>query len=173
VGGGAAGGGGDLSGLMQMMGGMLGGGGPGVGGGGGGGGMGGLLQMAGQIASDPAMQPLISGMANAVLGGGGPGGGQGMGGLGGLLGGLLGASGPGGMGGPGGSGARSATVVASMDDLEHELPAEVAAEWRRVLEEDERAQAISAAQGRDPLSEVYQAGAPTAGRRSLIPGLPV
>lgn len=169
--------GGDLAGLMQMMGGMLGGGGaggPGAGGAGGGGGMGSLLQMAGQIASDPAMQPLISGMANAVLGGGGGAGGAGgAGGLGGLLGTLLGSGGPGGMG-PGGSGARSATVVASMDDLEHELPDDVAAQWRRTLEEDERAQAVALAQGRGPLSEVYQAGAPTASsRRGLIPGLPM
>lgn len=142
--------------------------------------MGGLLQMAGQLASDPAMQPLISGVASAVLGGGGGGAGGGAGGLGGLLGGLLGPGGPGGMGvggGPGGSGARSATVVASMDDLEHELPPDVAAEWRRVLEEDARAQAVAAAQGRGSLSEVYQAGAPTAAtaRRGggFIPGLPV
>lgn len=162
-----------MAGLMQMMGGMLGGGGGPGGGAGGMGGMGGLLQMAGQIASDPAMQPLISGMANAVLGGGGggAGGAQGLGGLGGLLGGLL---GPGGMGGPGGSGARSATVVASMDDIEHELPADVASEWRRVLEQDARAQAVAEAQGRGPLSEVYQAGAPTASsRRGTIPGMPV
>jgi hypothetical protein len=60
-----------------------------------------------------------------------------------------------------------------MDDLEQELPADMAAEWRRVLGEDERAQALAALQGRGPLSEVYQAGAPTAGRRGMIPGLPI
>lgn len=176
----AAGGGagaGDLSGLMQMVGGMLGGPGPGgaAGGGagaGGGGGMAGLLQMAGQIASDPAMQPLMNNIASSLLGGGGPGAGAGgAGGLGSLLSGLLGAPPPGGMGGVRAASRNrgSATVVVGMDDLEHELPAETAAQWRRILEEDARAQAGMLAQGRGPLSEVYLAGAPVK-KQSLIPG---
>jgi CO/xanthine dehydrogenase Mo-binding subunit len=86
------------------------------------------------------------------------------------LGGLLGAP-PGGMGGGGsrGSGAAGATVISSLDDLEHELPASDAARWRRVLEEDARAQAVMAARGRAPLSEVYLAGAPVK-RQGILPG---
>ena len=58
--------------------------------------------------------------------------------------------------------------MVSLDDLEHELPPDAAAQWRRTLEEDERAQAVAAAHGRPALSDVYLAGAPTAARRAAL-----
>ena len=160
--GGGSDGDGDMSGLMQLMGGLLGGGGGagGMGGMGGGGGMGGLLQMAGQVMNDPAMQPLMNSVASAVLGGGGGGaGGNAGGGLGSLLSGLLGGAAPGG-GQQGRGGNRRSAVVTSMDVLETELPADTAAEWRRVIEGDEGAQEQQAVEMAAALSEVYLAGAP-------------
>lgn len=157
---GGAPGGGDLGGLLQAM---MGGGGPGAGGGG----MGGLFQMATQIASDPAMQPMLNSMAGAVLGGGGGGGGSTGGNpLGALLGGLLGGLPPAGFGAAGARGGGGA-VVASLDSLEQELPPGVAAEWRRVIEADERVQA-GLGGGERALSDVYMAGTPMQRQQGLL-----
>lgn len=131
--------------------------------------MGGLLAAAGQMASDPAMQPIINSMMGSIMGGGaGRAGGARAGGGGPDLGGLLGAllGGGGGPGGPGG-----APPPPTMSALRDALPPSVAAEWADAIARDERAMAASASRPQPQLSEAYLAGAPVAGRGSAAAAL--
>eukprot|EP00877_Chromochloris_zofingiensis_P010285 jgi/Chrzof1/550/Cz01g20040.t1 len=114
----------------------------------------------------------IGALMQAVLGGG-AGGARGAGGGAGGMGGLLQVAGQiandpnmqpllssmaSSIFGGGGGGWRSATVVASMDALNMELPPDVAAEWKRIIEADEAVQDHMTPQ--PELSDVYLAGTP-------------
>jgi len=93
-----------MAGIMQMMAGA--GGAPGGAAAGGGQGLGGLMQMASSIASDPAMQPLLQNARSSLMGGQGGAAAGGGGGLGGLLGSLMGGLAQSGSGNPQSSAAR-------------------------------------------------------------------
>ncbi|GIL99243.1 hypothetical protein Vretimale_4469 [Volvox reticuliferus] len=138
-----------------------------------GGGFGNILQTAQKIISDPAMQPMLDNVVNAVLGGGGGRPGAAGGGLGGLLGSLLGGLPPAPSASSGSArSASSATERAGYEVLLEVLGPEEGPRWRELIERDveEMQQHVQIAP--EEHSDNYRRGVPTrrAGLLSTMAG---